>query len=263
MKKTAFKEILTLSGDVLSVNPAFKDFTGERAGRLYINGLKYKNGKHYMYECTCDCGNVVVVNKRELMAGDTNSCGCFKAEARERATKEFTEKYKTHGRSGTKEHIAWKHIKQRTCNPDCKEYSWYKDRGMCEEWKDSYEEFYKHIGPAPVDGRRWSVGRIDNDIGYFPGNVRWELDEEQSKNKGKYKNNTTGYNGVYPVKSRGILVAYVASWYSLEKKQITRRFYINSKRDEELAMLCAVEARDQAIRLLNQQGAGYSPNHGK
>ena len=35
------------------------------------------------------------------------------------------------------------------------------------------------------------------------------------------------------------------------------------KYGEELAMLCAVEARDQAIRLLNQQGAGYSPNHGK
>lgn len=58
-------------------------------------------------------------------------------------------------------------------------------------------------------------------------------------------------------------MAYVANWYSLEKKQVVKHFYIGNKRDEELALLCAIEARDQAIRLLNQQGAGYSANHGK
>lgn len=263
MSKAAFKEVYTIYGETISVSAGFKDITGQRSGRLFINGLKYKKGKYYIYECTCDCGNVVEVNKRELLAGDTKSCGCFQAEIRGRITEKFTEKYKTHGLSGTKEYSAWKHMKQRTCNPECKEYTKYKDRGMCEEWKYNYEAFYEHIGPAPTDGRRWSVGRIDNNIGYFPGNVRWELDEEQSKNKGKYNNNTTGYTGVCPVTINGVLIAYDANWYSFEKKQISKRFYINSKRDEELALLCAIEARDQAIRLLNQQGAGYGLNHGK
>lgn len=256
------KEIITTSGEVLYVQQTFKDLTGERVGRLSVNGVKYKKDKYYIYECTCDCGNVVEVNKRELIVGDTKSCGCFKAEVQERNIKEFTEKYKTHGLSGTREQKAWKRVKQRVCNPNHADYPEYSLRGMVEEWKEDFTKFFEHIGEIPDDRPRWSVGRIDNDIGYFPGNVRWERDDEQSKNKGKYKNNSTGYTGVYPHKIKGVLKAYAASWYTLEKKQVTKYFFITKDRDEELALLCAVECRDQAMRLLKQQGAAYSDKHG-
>jgi hypothetical protein len=36
-----------------------------------------------------------------------------------------------------------------------------------------------------------------------------------------------------------------------------------ARQTKEIFTLDGIEARDQAIRLLNQQGAGYSANHGK
>ena len=49
-----------------------RDLTGEKFGML--TPLKYiKGGK---WECRCDCGNITIVDTRNLNAGHTTSCGC-------------------------------------------------------------------------------------------------------------------------------------------------------------------------------------------
>lgn len=56
--------------------------------------------------------------------------------------------------------------------------------------RDGYIAFCAEIGPKPASMEKASVGRIDHDLGYHPGNVRWEEHRHNSvKRKGtKWEN---------------------------------------------------------------------------
>lgn len=82
-----------------------------------------------------------------------------------------------------------------------------------------------------------------------------------ARNTSKYKNNTTGITGIYlDVKNKDHRY-WKASWMTLDGKQKTKAFSINKFGDEN-AKLLAMEYRAEQIRLLNEQGAGYSDRHG-
>lgn len=42
-----------------------------------------------------------------------------------------------------------------------------------------------------------TIDRINNNKNYCPDNCRWTTEKEQSLNKRLYKNNKTGYRGIY------------------------------------------------------------------
>jgi hypothetical protein len=90
-----------------------------------------------------------------------------------------------HSRDGvlTRTYRAWKAIKTRCTNPNQKQWKDYGGRGirMCQEWTDSFEAFYAHIGPAPSD--QHTIERKETSKGYEPGNVRWATKLEQARNK--------------------------------------------------------------------------------
>lgn len=236
-----------------------KDHAGVRYGSVIgIRPTDARMYKQIVWEWKCDCGEVFKRVPGGFLYRGTGSCDeCGKINALVAATKSRT----THGMSKTKEHRAWSKIKERVLchsNPD---FPTYSALGMDEGLSTSFENFYAEIGPCPNDGNRWSVGRIDNSVGYRVGNIRWETDSQQARNKGLQTNNKTGHTGVIFEDGKGG-PRFRAKWIDLNGKHGQKSFSIN-KYGEELALLCAVEARDQAIRLLNQQGAGYSPNHGK
>ena len=60
---------------------AFKDISGMKFGRLYVVGKSNKfytrpNGARTMlWECKCDCGNVIFVRGDHMKTGNTLSCG--------------------------------------------------------------------------------------------------------------------------------------------------------------------------------------------
>ena len=69
------------------------DMTGQRFGRLLVirkAPLPHRaaNGAVTGWLCHCDCGNEVVLSRKDLMSGDFNSCGCL---LRETARKKVVE----------------------------------------------------------------------------------------------------------------------------------------------------------------------------
>lgn len=92
---------------------------------------------------------------------------------------------RTHGATGTKEYRAWKAMLGRCYYPNYHAYHRYGGRGItvCDRWRASFEAFFHDVGPAPSPNL--SLGRIDNDRGYEPGNVCWQTVAEQNANRAR------------------------------------------------------------------------------
>jgi hypothetical protein len=162
-----------------------QDETGNKYGRLTVlseaPSIQLKNNKNRRrVTCLCECGKTGVFTLAKLRHGHTQSCGCLALDAR---TKHGFARKKTSDPLRRKTYIAWSDIKNRCLNQNSANYKNYGARGikMHTAWVDSFEAFLACVGMCP-DGSL-SIGRINNNGGYVPGNVRWETDEQQYHNK--------------------------------------------------------------------------------
>ncbi len=158
-----------------------KDITGQTFGKLTVLGFAgiHPTLKKTMWRCQCSCPNKTIITAigNNLRRGISKSCNCGKSEAAIlRNTK--------HSMAHAREYKAWKNAKQRVLNPKNHHYAAYGGRGitMSDEFINSFPVFYEHIGPCP-DGM--TLDRINNELGYERGNVRWATDEVQRNNKRK------------------------------------------------------------------------------
>jgi hypothetical protein len=159
-----------------------EDLTGLKFGRLTaiskVDPIVRSNRKRTAWLCKCDCGNVIQTLAESLKDGNTKSCGCIQKDG-------TLKKNYSHGESRriTHEYKSWQKMKSRCyCKTDAK-YPRYGARGIvvCDRWLGSYESFLKDMGRRPES--KWSIGRINNDGNYEPGNCRWETRSEQAQNK--------------------------------------------------------------------------------
>ncbi len=144
----------------------------ESLGRLPIPNSQ----KRPFWLCNCSCGQTCEAREDALVSGRRTSCGeCLGYF------------HKKHGATGTPEYTAWRGMYSRCHAPADKSYHNYGGRGItvCQEWQDSFQAFFDHIGPKP--GKEYSVDRIDNNRGYEPGNVRWATSSQQNLNKRNIK----------------------------------------------------------------------------
>jgi len=137
----------------------------------------WENGR-YLWLCACECGTEKPVRPDRLRSGESRSCGCLHREIVSENVGN-----PTHGLSSGPEYRAWQQAKQRCFNPKHHLWGSYGGRGitMCPEWVESFELFYEEVGERP--SKKHSLGRIDNDGDYEPGNVEWQTASEQNRNR--------------------------------------------------------------------------------
>lgn len=138
----------------------------------------YRNGeKKICWKCKCDCGNEITVCGQELRNGDTQSCGCVKAERDQVFSK-------THGESKTRLYHIWKRMRQRCNNANSSDYAHYGGRGIrvCDEWQNDYHAFRDWaLSHGYID--QLTLDRIDVDGNYCPDNCRFVSMKAQSNNR--------------------------------------------------------------------------------
>ena len=185
-------------------------------------------------------------------------------EVKEQRRQQCIERNTTHGMSKLPEYKVWKGMKKRCYNKNDKRYNHYGERGIvvCEKWKDNFPAFYEDVGPRPSD--KHSVGRIDNNGNYEPGNVQWEVVEQQARNHQLQSNNATGFVGI-KLRSRqigtGTYTTYTATVTYPEKKRKSKDFSVD-KYGKEKALEMALKWRSGQLESLKQFGIEYAESHG-
>lgn len=157
---------------------------------VYMKKCGNRNRKYA--KCICECGNIFELRYDSLKI--TKSCGCLKKEQ----DKINLTKHHSHKLTGTKLWNTYYGMLSRCYRNNDKRYNDYGGRGIkvCEEWKNSFEEFVKwSFENSFVDSEEYSIDRIDNNLGYSPDNCRWTTRKAQCRNR--RSNTIIYYEGEY------------------------------------------------------------------
>lgn len=145
----------------------------EVIGPSIIRGPRQRN----YIPCRCRCGRTREIRLDALKGGHSVSCGFAGCRRSDISAKLRTK----HGLSRVAEYKIWVEMHRRCNNPKAANYQNYGGRGIqiCGRWS-IYENFLADVGHRP--SREYSLDRVDNSLGYEPGNVKWATAIEQSAN---------------------------------------------------------------------------------
>lgn len=137
--------------------------------------------EHRQVRVRCTCGKEFVSRRQRIVSGTTKSCGCLMAKAVAKSNKERA----THGMSTHDLYHVWFEMMTRCYQRTSENYARYGARGIkvYKQWHyvDTFiPEILKLLGPRPP---QMELDRINNDKGYFPGNLRWATIKQQARNR--------------------------------------------------------------------------------
>lgn len=86
-------------------------------------------------------------------------------------------------RKDSPEYSSWRSMRKRCYDKNHSYYEYWGGRGIivCDRWKNSFELFFADMGSRPSLGH--TLGRINQDGNYEPGNVVWATATEQANNR--------------------------------------------------------------------------------
>lgn len=196
--------------------PKEVNLIGQTFGRLTViekHTERSKNGKAlWIVKCSCGNSEPFKINSGTMKSGNTTSCGCLRREA-------TRNKFRKHGMHGSPEYWTWVDISRRCYTKTFKQYKDYGGRGikMSDEWRDSFEAFYRDMGPKPSP--QHSIDRKDNDGDYCKENCRWTT-------KGVQANNTRA-NVYYEINGEKLTIAQMADKFDMPYSTMrTRLIYL-------------------------------------
>ena len=197
--------------------------TGKKFGKLTaIESLEVnedrKNFTTALWKFQCDCENYKAVNMNQVIYNKgIRSCGCSSGSNRRIDEDLRTKSGKNYLTSVLSE------IKKRCFKTHHKDYKYYGARGISlyPQWIESTRAFINYIlsnlGKRP-EGH--TLDRINNNLGYIPGNLRWATRSEQNRNK--RPSNTTKSTAIEQYTLTGEYVQTFKS-ISLAAKSITSK----------------------------------------
>lgn len=183
------------------------DLQGQRFGRLSVLDKAPNKGLRRQWRCRCDCGSDAIVGAASLRDGSTTSCGCFHRE-------QVSERFSTHGMSGTATYRVWKSMRERCYSPAHKNYADYGGRGIgiCERWAQDYRNFFADMGERPA-GK--TIERLDVNGNYNPDNCVWADATVQSRNRRSAR--------IVNVQGRDMCVSEASELYGLCARTVGHR----------------------------------------
>lgn len=174
-----------------------EDLKGQHFGHLVVIDFEQKDNRgRAMWKCLCDCGKTCVTRAYNLKQGTVISCGHVNRELSAERVRKLNYK---HGASNEPWFSNYESMIQRVSNPNDIDKEYYNPKRIKgimidPEWVDDPWAFYHEIGDKP--GSEYSIDRINPDLGYVKGNVRWATKSMQSYNRHKSKNSNNKYKGV-------------------------------------------------------------------
>ncbi len=138
---------------------------GEKIGRLTT--LQYIG--HSKWICQCSCGETRTIHTESFKRGVFKGCKC-------------NPRMNSYPLAET-----YYGIMRRCHNPNDRNFPQYRARGITlyPAWRESPQLFFayvdQYLGPKPS---HWhSLDRINNSLGYQPGNLRWANKSQQANNR--------------------------------------------------------------------------------
>lgn len=155
------------------------DISGVRYGRLVaIEKVGKNKSGNAIWNCKCDCGNIVNVCISNLRNSHTKSCGCYAKDLSHNRKPRLT-----HGMSRTRIYHIWQGIKQRCYDERSTSFEHYGAKGitMCKEW-ETFEVFCEWAYNNGYNDKL-TIDRKDVLGNYEPDNCRWVDVKTQNRNK--------------------------------------------------------------------------------
>ena len=176
------------------------DLTGKQFNKWKVIKLDYERtnssrGVYYICECQCDNKTIKSIYASNLTSNKTKSCGCLKRENVSKANHK-TNKYNINNEYG----IGYSNNNEEFYfdledYDKIKDYCWHINKKYaCTKYKNNRIMMHRLIMNCPKDK---VVDHINgNTLDNRKSNLRICTQHENSYNKVKGKNNTSGYKGV-------------------------------------------------------------------
>lgn len=201
----------------------------EQYQRLTVTDNKIKKGQYgqILIQVRCSCGTQKYVKNYDFVTRKIASCGCIKKIKIREATK-------THGLYKSKEYQTWLRIKTICLNENDPSYERYGAIGIKidPKWIDSFQTFYKDMGPCPEDS---IITRIDPEKGFFSYNCCWLSRSESKKIQILIE---CGANPEFLMPSKPLLAKNYSSFLSnLSKEKIKAIRTYHAKGESNLSVI--------------------------